>query len=487
MRCAGRLGSSRTLEENRNERAAHEARALKAGRRVLFDRIKSESVSHAIVSRERSDKSVLFQLVEGGSRGFVESFSEKRVEETVYGFLAPNYSPFSLTLVKAQGVWVWDANGKKYLDMIGCYSAAALGHSPKEVIDVMEAQAREWIVSPSRAVLTREIAAFSRVLAAFTGMDMAIQMNSGAEANETALKAAKRWGYKVKGVEADKAEVISAKWAFHGRTLAVLSLMDEECYRDGFGPFVPGSKMIPFGDAEALEKAITPNTVAFLVEPIQAEGGIIIPPPGYFEKVREICERHNVLLIMDEVQTGFARTGKPFAFMWEGVTPDLMTVGKALGANVYPVSAVVGRRDVLKQLSPGTHGSTFGGNPLACVIGLESIRQMILQKLSQRAQELGSFFAGELRKIQAASSGLIRDVRGRGLLIGVEVNAQECKKRFGSGFNEEHSAHEVADRIIEEGVLTKDTRHDTLRFAPPLTVKRGEIEWALERIAKVLR
>lgn len=475
MKCAGYLLS---LEANRRKAGSDNGvagRTLKAGRRILTDGLAGEIVPREKTTRRKKDERVLNDLLAGGSRGLVEKTSREQVLEDIHEFLAPNYSPFPVILTHGKGVWAWDVDGKKYLDMVGCYSSAVFGHSPDVIIRIVEQQLREGIVSPSRAFLTKEIAAFARILAAFAGMDMVLPMNTGAEANETALKAAKRWGYKVKGVEADRAEVIAANSAFHGRTIGVLSLMDEECYRDGFGPFVPGSKIIPFGNAEALEQAITPNTVAFLVEPIQAEGGIIVPPKNYFRRVRKICDRANILLILDEVQTGFARTGKPFAFMWEGITPDLMSVGKALGANVYPVSGVVGRKDVLQQLSAGTHGSTFGGNPLACVIGLESIRQIIKRKLSQRAFELGKTFMRALKQIQAASHGIIRDVRGRGLLIGVEVD-----EKFGS-------AHEVAEKIIEEGVLTKDTRRDTLRFAPPLIITREEIEWALERIKKVLR
>lgn len=384
--------------------------------------------------------------------------------------LAPNYSPFPVVVRRAQGCWVWDVNGKRYLDMLSSYSALNFGHLHPRMVRALDQQRGNVAVSP-RAFLSEELVYFAKELAEFCGMEMMLPMNTGAEAVETALKLARKWGFTGKGIPINGAEIIVCVNNFHGRTITIVSFSSEPQYRDLFGPHTPGFKAIPFGDAEALRKAITPHTAAFLVEPIQGEGGIVVPPDGYLREAREICRENDVLFIADEIQTGLARTGRMFACDHEDVKPDLFILGKALGGGVLPISAIVGSRDLLRTFAPGDHGSTFGGNPLACHVAREALRVLKEERLDEQAEELGAYFMEALRSMKSPH---VKEVRGKGLLIGVEL------RRDGP------DAHEFCERLIEEKILCKDTRKYVMRFAPPLTISRGELDWALERIEKVL-
>ncbi len=386
-------------------------------------------------------------------------------------FSAHNYHPLPVVIARAQGVWVTDVAGKRYMDMLSAYSAISHGHSHPELIAALVEQAARVAVT-SRAFHNDQLGPFAEALTSLCGMEMMLPMNTGAEAVETAIKAARKWGYRVKGVPRHDAEIIVCADNFHGRTTTVISFSTEPLYREDFGPFTPGFKVVPYGDAEALEEAITPNTVAFLVEPIQGEAGVVVPPEGYLRRVREICDRHRVLLIADEIQTGLARTGRMFAFQHEGITVDLMTLGKALGGGLLPVSAVVGSAEVLGLFTPGEHGSTFGGNPLACAVGRKAIEILVRDDLAGRAAELGDYFMNRLRAIDSPH---VDHVRGKGLLIGVVL------KRTAGG------ARRFCEALMEEGVLCKETHEDVIRFAPPLIVTREEIDLAVDRAAKVLQ
>jgi ornithine--oxo-acid transaminase len=386
-------------------------------------------------------------------------------------YSAHNYHPLPVVLSKGEGVWVWDVEGKKYLDCLSAYSAVNQGHRHPKIINALIEQANR-ITLTSRAFHNDKMGAFLKKLCEVTGFDKALPMNTGAEAVETAIKTARKWGYLKKKVEEDKAEIIVCENNFHGRTITIISFSTEPQYRFGFGPFTPGFKVIPFGDAEALEKAITPNTVGFLVEPIQGEGGVIVPPDGYYKAIREITKKHNVLLMADEIQTGFGRTGTLFAMDREGVKPDILIVGKALGGGVYPVSAILANNDVMDVFRPGDHGSTFGGNPLAAAVGMAAIDVIIEERLPERAEELGNYFMKRLREI---NSPYVKEVRGRGLLIGVEI-----KKEYGT-------ARPFCEKLMELGILAKETHDQVIRFAPPLVITKEEIDWALERIEKVLK
>ncbi len=379
---------------------------------------------------------------------------------------AHNYHPLPIVIAKAKGVWVWDVEGRKYMDMLSAYSAINQGHLHPRIVKVAKEQL-ETLTLTSRAFHNDKLPLFLKKVCEVASMEMALPMNTGAEAVETALKTARKWGYYVKGVEKDKAEIIVAENNFHGRTITIISFSSEPQYRDGFGPFTPGFVMVPFGDAEAIEKAITPNTVAVLIEPIQGEGGIIIPPEGYLKKVREITRKHNVLFMLDEIQTGLGRTGKMFAWEWEDAKPDVLILGKALGGGVYPVSVVLASKEILGVFKPGDHGSTFGGNPLAAAIGIEALNVLIEEKLPERAREMGEYFMSELKKINHPD---IKEVRGKGLLIGLELKVP---------------ARVYAEKLMKEGLLCKETHQYVLRFAPPLVITREEIDWALERIRKV--
>ena len=387
--------------------------------------------------------------------------------ERRYG--AANYAPLPIVLVRGQGVHVWDDAGRHYLDMLGAYSAQSFGHGHPRLLAALADQAARLAV-PSRAFHNDRLGPFLARACALTGMDAALPMNTGAEAVETALKAARKWAATVKRVPADRAEIIACEGNFHGRTIAIIAMSSDPQYRAGFGPFPPGFRLVPYGDAAALEAAITPATAAFLVEPIQGEGGIVVPPPGYLAACASICRRHDVLLIADEIQTGLGRTGRFLAVEHEGVKPDALTLGKALGGGLLPVSLFLARRDVMDVFHPGDHGSTFGGNALGAAVGLAALNILVDEGLIERSAVLGAHLLARLRGLNSA---LIREVRGRGLFAGVElVPAVE--------------AHTVAEALAGNGVLTKDTRRNTVRFAPPFVVTAAEIDEAVERFAATL-
>jgi ornithine--oxo-acid transaminase len=382
---------------------------------------------------------------------------------------AANYDPLPVVLREAKGVWATDTEGRRYLDMMSAYSAVSLGHGHPRILKAMMEQASKLAVT-SRAYHTELLGPFLDRLVEITGLDMALPMNTGAEAVETAIKAARRWGYAKKKVEPDQGEIIVANNNFHGRTTTIVGFSSDESYREGFGPFSGGFKLVPFADAGAVEQAITGNTCAVLIEPIQGEAGIVVPPEGYLRDLRAICDRHNVLLILDEVQSGLGRTGRWFAHQHEGIKPDGLILGKALGGGVYPVSAFVGTREVMSVFNPGSHGSTFGGNALAARIGLEALAVIEEEHLVERSAEMGIYLQDRLR---AMRSNIVKDVRGRGLWVGVEVDANVV------------SARAVCDALLENGILSKDTHGTVLRFAPPLTITRDEIDWGMERIERV--
>lgn len=388
--------------------------------------------------------------------------------ESRYG--AGNYKPLPVTLVRGEGIYVWDEDGRRYIDMMGAYSAASFGHCHPRLVAAMSEQARR-LDTVSRAYFTDRLGPFLARACELTGMDQALPANGGAEAVETALKAARKWAYKVKGVPYDRAEIIAAEGNFHGRTITITGFSSVAQYRDGFGPFAPGFELVPFGDAAALEAAITPNTAAFLIEPIQGEGGINVPPKGYLAEAARICRARNVLLICDEVQTGLGRTGRLLACQHDGVTPDAVILGKALGGGLIPVSMFLARREVMGVFAPGDHGSTFGGNPIASAVGLAALDTLVEEQLIERAAMLGPHL---LSRLAAIRSPLVREVRGRGLLAGVELDATKIQ------------ANVVAERLLRAGVLTKDTHRNTIRFAPPFIIKETEIDWAVDRFAEVL-
>jgi ornithine--oxo-acid transaminase len=382
---------------------------------------------------------------------------------------AANYDSLPVVLREAKGVWATDTEGRRYLDMMSAYSAVSLGHGHPRILKAMMEQASKLAVT-SRAYHTELLGPFLERLVQITGLDMALPMNTGAEAVETAIKAARRWGYAKKKIARDQAEIIVANNNFHGRTTTIVGFSSDESYREGFGPFSGGFKLVPFGDAGAVEQAITGNTCAVLIEPIQGEAGIVVPPEGYLRDLRAICDRHNVLLMLDEVQSGLGRTGRWFAYQHEGIKPDGLILGKALGGGVYPVSAFVGTHEVMGVFNPGSHGSTFGGNALAARIGLEALAVIEEEHLVERSAEMGGYLQDRLR---AMRSNIVKDVRGRGLWVGVEVDANVV------------SARTVCDALLQNGVLSKDTHGTVLRFAPPLTITRDEIDWGMERIERV--
>jgi ornithine--oxo-acid transaminase len=381
-------------------------------------------------------------------------------------YSAHNYHPLPVVLTRGEGVYLWDENGRRYLDMMSAYSAVSFGHAHPRILAALTNQAATLAVT-SRAFHTNRLGAFLQRLCELAKQDKALPMNTGAEAVETALKAARKWGHKVKGIPDGMAEIVTCAGNFHGRTTAVVGFSSESQYKDGFGPFAPGFRQIPFGDARALEAVITPNTAAFLVEPIQGEAGIITPTAGYLAECARICRRNRVLLLCDEVQTGLGRTGKFLASEHENVQPDGVILGKALGGGMLPVSAFLARNEVMEVFTPGDHGSTFGGNPLAAAVGLEALNVLVEENLCERAAELGAYLLGRLREID---SPLIKDVRGKGLLIGVEVDRAIT------------SARHVCERLMQRGILTKDTHGTVLRFAPPLVIAKEQIDWAVEEI-----
>lgn len=374
-------------------------------------------------------------------------------------YCARNYHPLPVVLSRGEGAYVWDENGKKYLDMMSAYSAVSHGHANPRLVKALTKQA-ETLSIVSRAFYTDKLGPFLKLACDITGQDVALPMNTGAEAVETAIKAARRWGYESKGIQKNKAEIITCTGNFHGRTLTIISFSDEPKYQKNFGPLTPGFKVVEYGDADALEKMITPNTAAFLVEPIQGEGGIVIPPKGYLKKCQEICKKHNVLLIADEIQTGLGRTGKMLACDHEGVVPDGLILGKALGGGILPVSMFLARKDVMDIFVPGTHGSTFGGNPLAAAVGTEALKILVDEKLPERSMEMGNYLIDELRKLK---SSLIADIRGRGLFIGIEIDPKTG------------SAREVCERLLDRGLLSKETHETVVRLAPPLIITREQI------------
>lgn len=383
---------------------------------------------------------------------------------------AHNYHPLDVVLTRGEGVWVYDVDGNKYLDCLSSYSALNQGHVHPRILKALIEQAGKLTLT-SRAFRSDQLALFYKEITELTGYDMVLPMNSGAEAVETALKVARKWGYVSKKVPRGKAEIIVADGNFHGRTITIISFSSEPLYKDDFGPHTPGFISVPFGDADALEKAITPNTVAVMIEPIQGESGVNIPPDGYIQSVRDICTKTNTLFIADEIQTGLGRTGKLFATMHDNVRADILILGKALGGGFYPVSAVLADRDVLGLIVPGDHGSTFGGNPLAAAVARESLKVLIEEKLVENAAVQGDYFVEQLAEI---NSPKIKEVRGRGLLIGVEV-----KKEAGN-------ARKYCEALMKEGILAKETHHQIIRFAPPLTIDRQTIDWAIDKIRKVL-
>jgi len=384
---------------------------------------------------------------------------------------AHNYKPLDVVLTRGDGVWVEDVDGNRYLDFLAAYSAVNQGHCHPRLVKVMVEQAARLALT-SRAFRNDQLPLFAKELCELTGYEMMLPMNSGAEAVETAIKVARKWGYEQKGVKDEAAHILACHGNFHGRTTTIISFSPEEQYRDGFGPFTPGFELIPYGDAAALERAIKANTVAFLVEPIQGEGGVVVPPEGYLRQVREICDRHNILLITDEIQSGLGRTGKLLAAEHEGVRADMVTIGKALSGGMYPVSAVLASRDLLGILQPGDHGSTYGGNPLACAVAREALKVLTEEKLVERAAELGEYLMDQLHEIESRH---IKQIRGKGLWVGIVLNADAG------------GARRFCEALMERGMLCKETHWNVIRLAPPLTITMKEINWALEQLEEVLQ
>lgn len=385
--------------------------------------------------------------------------------ENQYG--AHNYKPLDIVVHRASGVWVYDVEGRRYLDFLAAYSAVNQGHCHPRILAALLEQAQR-VTLTSRAFRNDQLPLFCKELTELTGFEMVLPMNSGTEAVESALKIARKWGYKIKGIPEGKAEIIVCENNFHGRTISIISFSTEEQYRDGFGPYLAGFKIIPFGDVKALREAITPHTAAFLVEPIQGEAGVLIPPDGFLREAAAVCRENNVLLIADEIQSGLGRTGKLFACEHEGVSPDVMIVGKALAGGFYPVSAVLASREVLGVIHPGDHGSTFGGNPMACAVARAALQVIVEAKLSDRSAELGALLIDRIRKIRSPK---IREVRGRGLWVAIELNGP---------------ARPICEALMKEGVLCKETHDNVIRLAPPLVIEREDLLWACDRIEAVL-
>ncbi len=391
--------------------------------------------------------------------------SQNVIEQTEK-FGAPNYHPLPIVISEAQGVWVKDPEGNKFMDMLSAYSAVNQGHRHPKIIQALKDQA-DRVTLTSRAFHNDQLGPWYEMICELSGKEMALPMNTGAEAVETAIKAARRWSYDVKGIAENQAEIIACSGNFHGRTMAAVSLSSDPDYKRGFGPLLPGINIIPYGDIDALKQAITPNTAAFLIEPIQGEAGIVIPPAGYMKAARELCRENNVLFIADEIQAGLCRTGKMFACEWEDVDPDMYILGKALGGGVFPISCVVANKEILEVFNPGSHGSTFGGNPMACAVSIASLNVLVDEKLAQRSEELGNYFKEALSQINHSS---IKEVRGRGLFIGMELN---------------EAARPYCEELKELGLLCKETHDTVIRFAPPLVITKEELDWAIEKIQKV--
>jgi ornithine--oxo-acid transaminase len=392
------------------------------------------------------------------NRGYVE-FTDR--------FSANNYHPLPVVLTRGKGIWVWDVEGKKYLDMLSGYSALNQGHCHPVITDALKKQA-EKLTLTSRAFHNDRMGEFLQKICDLTGYEKALPMNSGAEAVETAIKVARKWGYNEKKVDDNCAEIVVCENNFHGRTTTIVGFSSEEQYHAGFGPFAPGFKVIPYDNIPALEQAINKNTVAFLVEPIQGEGGVIVPADGYLRACRDICSRSNVLLILDEIQTGLGRTGRLFAYEYEDIRPDILIIGKALSGGFYPVSAIACDDNIMSVIKPGDHGSTFGGNPLASAIGIAALEVIVKENLARHAHDMGDWFMDELRKI---INPKIRTIRGKGLLIGVEMTER---------------ARPYCEQLMDLGILAKETHELVVRFAPPLVIQKKDLQWALERINKVL-
>ncbi len=393
------------------------------------------------------------------------TFTEIIETEEKYG--ANNYKPLDVVLEKGKGVWVEDIEGKKYLDCLAAYSAVNQGHCHPHIYDAMVEQAKK-ITLTSRAFRNDKLPLLYKKLNEMTGYEMFLPMNSGAEAVESAIKAVRKWAYNVKGIEKNKAEIIVANDNFHGRTLSIVSFSSEEQYKDGFGPFTPGFHLVKFGDIEEIKSKINKNTAGIMIEPIQGEAGIIIPPDGYLKQIREICDEHNIAFICDEIQSGLGRSGKLFAYEYDNVRPDMVIIGKALSGGFYPVSAVLSSKEYLGVFNPGDHGSTFGGNPLGAAVAIAALEVLENEKLVENSFNLGEYFVSELRKI---SNPIIKDIRSRGLWIGLELT---------------ENARPYCEKLMELGVLCKDTHHTIIRVAPPLVITKDEIDWALERFRKVL-
>jgi len=386
-------------------------------------------------------------------------------------YCAHNYLPLPVVLTHGKGVWLYDEDGKKYLDMMSAYSAVSHGHSHPDLLETLKDQASKLAIT-SRAFHTDKLGPFLKKLCNLSGLDVALPMNTGAEAVETAIKAARLWGYSVKNIPENQAEIIVANGNFHGRTTTIVGFSSEEEYKRGFGPFAPGFKLVDFGNAQGFADAITPNTCAILIEPIQGEAGIIIPPKGFLTELRKICDENNVLLILDEIQSGLGRTGKMFAFEHDGVLPDGLILGKALGGGMMAVSAFIATKEIMDLFTPGTHGSTFGGNPLASAIGLRALELLEEEDLVTKSAELGTYLLDQLRGI---NSPLIREVRGRGLWIGVDLDPTKI------------SAREICERLQDKGILSKETHETVVRFAPPLVIEKQEIDWTLDMFRETLR
>ncbi|MCZ6857866.1 MAG: ornithine--oxo-acid transaminase [Gemmatimonadetes bacterium] len=385
-------------------------------------------------------------------------------------YSAHNYHPLPIVLSRGEGVWVWDVEGNKYLDCLAGYSALNQGHRHPAILQAAQKQL-ELLTLTSRAFHNDQMGPFLHELCELTGYEKALPMNTGAEAVETAIKAVRRWGYRVKGIPSDQAEIIVCENNFHGRTTTVISFSTEHAYNADFGPFTPGFKIIPYGDADALAAAITPNTAAFMVEPLQGEGGVLLPPKGYLHKAAEICAQNNVLLVADEIQTGLGRTGKMFCCEWENVRPDVLVVGKALSGGFYPVSAMLADDNVMSVFGPGDHGSTFGGNPLGAAVARAAMKVLVDEQLPERALELGNWFMSELRELESPH---VAEVRGQGLMIGVVI-------KDASG-----TARPFCEALMKKGILAKETHEQVVRFAPPLVIEKADLEWALEPIAEAL-
>lgn len=389
----------------------------------------------------------------------------KEMIQEVEKWSAHNYHPIPIVIAEGEGIWVTDVEGNKYMDMLAAYSAVNQGHKHPKIVQALIDQAGKMPLT-SRAFHNDKMGAYVKKICQYTGFEKVLPMNTGAEAVETALKAVRKWGYQVKGVES--AEIIACRNNFAGRTISTISFSTEDQYRDGFGPFTPGFKTVPFGDIEALKAAITPNTVAVILEPIQGEGGIIVPPEGYLKAVRDVTKENDVLMVCDEIQTGFGRTGKLFAFEHEGIRPDVVTVGKALSGGLYPVSAMLSSKEVMDVFNPGDHGSTFGGNPLGCAVAMAAIDVLEEENLVQKSDELGTYLLTELKKIDSPH---IVEVRGKGLFIGIELDK---------------AARPFCEALMAEGMLCKETHEHTIRLAPPLVVKKEELDMCIEKLKKVL-